>query len=88
MTGNTGVVRNGWLAKNIMPNNVLRSPEPSFTIAKEKWDKVGGRVRGVHITFQGRIYELTRDEFNLKKKFCDYGNGANYRIAISDWRVL
>lgn len=78
--------RNRWLEKTVHVGNVLRKPEPSFTIAASLWDENSAMVKGIRIFYRGQVYELERDEFNRLKHTYDYGNGRNYRVAVTLWK--
>lgn len=80
-----GVVTNGWLVKTVLVGNILRNPEPSFTVDKYVYLKARARIIGVRILCGEVIYELRTPKFDLFKIEYNYGNGANYRIPITSW---
>jgi hypothetical protein len=82
----TGNVEHGILTKQLRNNNILRKPEPSFTIDAALYDSNKEKITRVVMVYGGRRYWLAAEEFDRLKKYYDYGNGAGYRVPISEWR--
>ena len=83
----TGCVHDGVFCKGVWYKNILWEPEPSLTIDKALYDHDRPYFRLVRITIKdrGTIYELPAELFDHLKIPYNYGNGANYRVAIQHW---
>jgi hypothetical protein len=83
-----GSIKNSALFKSIKSRNILRYPEPSFTIDKQMYDSNREFIKFVRIECAKQLYQLTVEEFDKLRECYNYGNGTGYMIPIAKWHKV
>lgn len=85
-----GFVRDGVFLKFIWAKNVLRLPEPSFTVDRNHYNELRPQFTIVHFMIRDftEVYEISAADFDKYRVPYDYGAGWNYRVAITHFKKV